>query len=66
MATNFKCKADDNGYCRQWLRSCVGWENCNLKGYGAPCPGCTASSPVEDEQCRDCDHMSWKRNNYIN
>lgn len=37
MATNFKCKADDNGYCRQWLRSCVGWENCNLKGYGAPC-----------------------------
>lgn len=32
----FKCRAEDGGYCKKWLRECVGWENCGLEGYGAP------------------------------
>ncbi len=64
MKDNFKCKANDNGYCKQWLRTCVGWKNCNLKRYGSPCAGCIASSPLENEQCKECNHMSWKRENY--
>ena len=65
MVDNFKCKANNGGYCKQWLRDCVGWEHCNLKSYGAPCPGCHASSPLTHKQCEDCNYKKWKHDNYI-
>ena len=65
MPDNFKCKAESAGYCNQWLRACVGWENCNLKHHGAPCPGCEDSSPLDAEDCKRCKHQPWKQENYI-
>lgn len=65
MESNFKCKAESAGYCNRWLRTCVGWDNCNLQGYGAPCPGCESSSPLDSEKCRSCKHKPWKEANYI-
>ena len=62
---NFKCKAEKCKYCNQWLRPCVGWESCNLKDYGAPCPGCIASSPLDNERYKNCVHKTWKKQNYI-
>lgn len=61
---NFKCKAEKSGYCNQWLRECVSWNNCNLENYGAPCPGCIASSPLEHEKCNGCEYKKWKQENY--
>ena len=61
----FKCRAEDGGYCKKWLRECVGWENCGLEGYGAPCPLCENSSPVDNERCATCKHETWKKENYI-
>lgn len=62
----FKCKAEKNGYCDQWLRGCTSWNNCNLSNYGAPCPSCINSSPLENENCKECEHLCWKKENYIN
>lgn len=61
---NFKCRAEEGGHCKQWLRGCVSWSNCNLNNYGAPCPACTASSPLNHKQCDDCEHRKWKEENY--
>ena len=57
----FQCRAEKNEYCNKWLRSCVGWSECNLKSYGAPCPGCVYSSPLESSSCQSCEHVDWKR-----
>ena len=48
MENKFECKADGCGYCKKWLRACVGWIHCDLSGCGAPCPGCINSSPLEN------------------
>lgn len=61
---NFECKACKANYCNQWLRACVGWENCNLNSYGAPCPGCVSSSPLDAQPCQKCKHFPWKQANY--
>lgn len=63
---NFQCRAEQGKYCNQWLRACVGWNNCNLEGYGAPCPGCTYSSPLENQNCEGCHYKDWKKENYKN
>lgn len=65
MENKFKCRAEGGGYCKKWLRECVGWENCGLEGYGAPCPFCENSSPVDNERCATCKHETWKKENYI-
>ena len=65
MTNHFKCKAEEAGYCNQWLRSCVSWNNCNLARYGAPSPGCNASSPLDREECNGCEWQSWKKENYV-
>lgn len=65
MQSNFKCKAEKGGYCEKWLRTCAGWENCGLEDYGAPCPGCKDSSPLDAENCKSCQHQPWKQENYI-
>lgn len=62
---NFICKANHSGYCKQWLRECVSWNNCNLGSYGSPCPGCNFSSPLERNECKSCEYFSWKKENYI-
>lgn len=62
---NFKCRAESIDYCNIWLRPCVGWENCELGGYGAPCSRCVASSPLQHERCKNCIHKDWKDANYI-
>lgn len=64
MKDNFKCKGEKAGYCNQWLRECVSWSNCHINNYGAPCPFCTAASPLENEQCSDCVHKEWKHENW--
>ena len=64
ISNKFRCKAEESGYCNQWLRQCVSWENCNFKSYGAPCPGCVASSPLKHEQCNGCKYQKWKKDNY--
>ncbi len=53
------------GYCKKWLRACVAWNNCNLSSYGAPCPGCVYSSPLENPECKDCEHSAWKAAHYV-
>lgn len=65
MADNFKCKSN-KGHCNKWLRECVGRENCGIdSNYDAPCPYCTASSPLDNEQCSTCKYKEWKKENYI-
>lgn len=64
LQDNFKCRAEVSGSCKQWLRECVAWENCQLKSYGAPCPNCVASSPLEHQQCNGCMYQKWKKDNY--
>lgn len=64
MGDRFECRAESAGYCRQWLRECVSWNNCHIEDYGAPCPQCIASSPLENERCDGCIHQGWKRDNY--
>lgn len=61
---NFKCRAESLNYCNQWLRSCVSWQNCNIANYGAPCPYCETSSPLESESCKTCVHYDWKKAHY--
>ena len=65
MANNFICRKKKGDSCKIWQRECVAWNNCNLKNYGAPCPACTASSPLEHSQCNNCDFRSWKKENYV-
>ena len=65
MENKFECKADGCGYCKKWLRACVGWIHCDLSGYGAPCPGCINSSPLENPACDTCKFKNWKKENYI-
>lgn len=65
MPNRFMCRAIDAGYCNQWLRACPGWRNCNLGKNLAPCPGCVASSPLDNPVCQDCEFKSWKEENYI-
>lgn len=65
MPNRFMCRTIDAGYCNQWLRACVGWTNCSLEKNQAPCPGCIASSPLDNPACQDCDHRAWKAENYI-
>lgn len=63
MTNQFKCRANNSGYCSMWLRECVGADNCK-QGY---CPYCihSAISPKECSICNDCEHFEWKRENYV-
>lgn len=61
---NFKCKAETMRYCARWLRECVSWNNCSLNAYGSPCPGCLYASPLNREECQQCEHFDWKKENY--
>lgn len=65
MESKFKCRAEESRYCKEWLRACVSWNNCNLSEYGAPCPGCVYSSPLDNPGCDNCEYKDWKAKNYI-
>ena len=65
MENNFRCRVESAGHCQRWLRECVGWYNCELTGYGSPCPGCENSSPQDNEKCISCKYESWKKENYL-
>lgn len=62
MKNNFKCKANNDGYCDMWLRSCVGVDNCQQ----GTCPYCVHAgiSPTETI-CTECKQGQWKKENYI-
>ena len=60
---NFKCRANNGGYCDFWLRECVGQNNCEQ----GKCPYCINSgiSPKIESICTECEQFDWKKKNYI-
>lgn len=64
MADKFKCKVEKLHCC---FHICDSWKHCNktdIGSYGAPCPYCMASSPLNNKQCNNCIHKEWKQENY--
>ena len=61
----FECNArNENGYCKLWLRQCVGGENCK-QGYCAYCKYASISPKIEDSTCTKCNQFDFKKQNYI-
>ena len=65
MENKFICRKKKENVCKISGEICKDWINCKLKEFGAPCPMCTASSPLEHLQCDNCDFKKWKKENYI-
>lgn len=63
--SHFRCRAKLGEYCKKWDRTCVGWKDCGMEDYGAPCPGCRYSSPKDNKKCASCEHKVWKEEKYI-
>ena len=60
----FKCKArDQSGYCKMWLRECVGGENCN-QGNCAYCIHAAISPKIKESICTKCTGFDFKKGNY--
>lgn len=62
----FFCRANDNGYCKMWVRetccdSCLVKEDC-------PCAYCKSGSispKHEENPCAHCIHFNFKISNYV-
>ena len=61
----FNCRyKTSNGYCKKWIRSCVGSKNC-LQGICPYCKHSSISPKIEDSVCVRCSNFEFKKENYI-
>ena len=61
----FKCKFKlSNGYCKNWLRFCVGANNCK-QGNCSCCEYSSISPKIENSICVKCSQFNFKKENYI-